>query len=31
VLNPDSAIPRQLSVCEGHNKVQREGSAGGGN
>jgi K+ transporter len=23
VLNPDSAIPRQLSVCGGHNKVQR--------
>ena len=28
VLNPDSAIPRQLSVCGGHNKVQREGSTG---
>jgi hypothetical protein len=23
VLNPDSAIPRQLSVCGGRNKVQR--------
>src|SRR3954468_5521100 len=23
VLNPDSAIPRQLSVCGGYNKVQR--------
>jgi len=23
VLNPDSAIPRQLSVCGGANKVQR--------
>jgi K+ transporter len=28
VLNPDSAIPRQLSVCGGHNKVQREGFNG---
>ena len=23
VLNPDSAIPRQLSVCGGRNKVRR--------
>ena len=26
MLNPDSAIPRQLSVCREHDKVQRAGA-----